>query len=433
MARAKPKSPSFAPEEALAPFRPDIDGPWDAAAASHLARRAGFGMPEAEVQRILEQGPEVAAEGLFADVSESEGERLTAGTAMQTGSREAVQGAWLYRMLLGSNAVREKLTLFWHDHFATSVDKVEDAYLMGKQIDLFRRLGAGPFEKLMLAVAKDPAMLIWLDGNSNRRGAANENFAREVFELFCLGIGNYTERDISEAARAFTGWHVRRGRFRFIDSAHDKGEKEVLGQRGAFGGDDVVRIAVSQLACAKHIARRLYRYYVHPEPSEALVDAMASVLRDVQLNVGAFLTRLLRSRAFFSVSARLALVSSPVDFAVGTLRTLGGIASPERLSRALARMGQELLAPPSVKGWDEGLAWLRSTTLLARFRFAEDLRAGKLSARMPWDRLEDGKKLLQRLFPYGLDDAVRRRILSGGDDPKVVAVSSMQLPEYQFV
>ena len=274
-------------------------------------------------------------------------------------------------MLLGSSPAIEKLALFWHGHFATSARKVDDAKLMLRQIELFRQKGAGPFLDLLGGVARDPAMLVWLDGNSNRRGKPNENFGRELFELFALGIGNYTEADIKEAARAFTGWHVRDGEYWFNERRTTRARRPSSGAPGSGGATTSLKMSAEHEACARFISGKLFEFYVHPAPGPELRRELAALFRSTGGRTGEFLAKLLGSRVFHSKKARRALVSSPADYTVGSLRTIGARASAAKaLAKSMASMGLELLAPPSVKGWAGGEAWLSSTTLLSRFGFS---------------------------------------------------------------
>jgi uncharacterized protein (DUF1800 family) len=400
-------------------------------------------MPSALVDRLLELGPEAAARDLLEPRPEVEDVEFTNRTAARLESVDAAQSAWVHRMLLGANPAIEKLALFWHGHFATSVRKVEKANLMMRQVALFREKGTGPFGDLLEGVARDPAMIAWLDGNLNRRGKPNENFARELFELFALGIGNYTERDIKEAARAFTGWHSQGGDFWFNERAHDTGPKTVLGRTGPFGGEDVLRLSIEHEACAGFIAEKLFEFYVRPAPSPELRRELARAYRESGLRTGEFLARLLSSRVFHAPGSRRAIVATPADFAVGGLRTLGARASAKAVASSLADMGQELLAPPSVKGWDMGHAWLSSTTLLARYGFAmgvagwSDLGALEgLNPRVDWDRLSDGggRAVIDLFFPEGLPGGVVSELIEGAKgDPRSVAMGCLELPEGQYV
>jgi uncharacterized protein (DUF1800 family) len=439
-ARFVEEAAGLRPEEALLPFRPGADGSWDRPAAAHLVRRAAFGMGEAFVERALSLGPRAAAEDLLVLRPELEDARFAHQAALRLSSLEAAQSAWVYRMVRGSSPAREKLALFWHGHFATSNHKVENASLLLRQVDLFRERGSGPFEDLLLEVARDPAMLIWLDGNLNRRGKPNENFARELMELFSLGIGNYGEEDIKEAARAFTGWHVREGKFWFNERAHDGEPKRVFGTTGSFGGEEVARLCAARPACAEFVAQKLFEFYVHPAPGPALRRELGRAYERSGKRTGEFLASLLSSRIFHAPAARRALVASPADYAVGSLRTLAASAGAASVARAMAGMGQDLLAPPSVKGWDPGQAWLSSGTLLERYRFAEGLAVGgaagkDLNADVPWQRIgTDSQSIIGRFFPEGLPAPIAGDLIAGAaGDPKALVAGSLQLPEYQFV
>ncbi len=425
--------------EALETFRPGVDGAWDRGAAAHLARRSGFGMPPATVDRILEQGP-AAAESLVADARRDGGGTQLFDTARSLNSIDAAQSWWLHRMLQGASPLREKVALFWHGHFATSDKKVENPRLMLDQIMLFRRRGLGPFADLVQRVAKDPAMLIWLDGNLNRAGKPNENFARELMELFTLGIGNYSEDDIKQAARAFTGWHVRGISFWFNRRAHDFGDKSLLKRARVKTGEEVVDICVRHPASSRFIARKLFTFFVHPQPSDRLTDALAALYERSDRDVGRYLGVLLRSRVFHGEDARRAIIASPVDFAIGTLRSLEAGAAPGKLAERLRDMGQELFRPPNVKGWDGHRAWINSTSLIARLRFTLDLvEEEPIGARVPWDRLGAGGSALDgifaRCFPGGVSADLRERVASacGTTDARRILASVMQLPEYQMI
>ncbi|HVR76739.1 MAG TPA: DUF1800 domain-containing protein [Planctomycetota bacterium] len=429
-------------EEALLPFRPGADGAWDRGSAAHLARRAAFGNTGGVISRILDLGPGEAATDLFLEKPETEDVAFASGIAKRVASLSAAQSSWAHRMLLGSNPALEKLALFWHGHFATSERKVENAGLMMRQVALLREKGAGPFEDLLLGIARDPAMLLWLDGNSNRSEAPNENFARELMELFSLGIGHYAEKDIKEAARAFTGWHSRNGEYWFNERTHDRGTKEVFGKSGPFGGEDVVRLCAERPECSELIASKLFEFYVHPAPGPDLRRELGRMYAGCGKRTAEFLARLLSSRVFYSGGARRSLVSTPADFTVGSIRTLEARASAQGVVSAMTAMGQELLAPPSVKGWDMGQAWLSSTTLLARYSFATSLAgvagakvSGGLEAKVPWESLGDGVEgLAERLFPEGLSAKVLDDLrASAGGDAKSLVVGCLQLPEYQFV
>jgi uncharacterized protein (DUF1800 family) len=296
-------------------------------------------------------------------------------------------------MILTPHPLRERVTLFWHNHFATSIAKVKLPALMRDQNLLLRRHALGKFGPLVQAVSKDPAMLVWLDSNANVRGKPNENYARELLELFCLGVGNYTEADVREAARAFTGWHTNVNpdggynpgtppAFVFQRSMHDDGDKTVLGKSGKLDGGDVVRIVLEQKACARFLARKLYRHFVGEAvtPPDGLIEPLAERLRASDYDVGDTLRVILRSRHFYSPFAFRQRVKGPVEYVVGLLRGLGakmpGDAVGLSLPAATQELGQTLFAPPSVKGWDGGQAWLNTATVLARHNMAWRLLQG---------------------------------------------------------
>ena len=430
-------SANLTARERLQPFRPGKDGPWNIAAAAHLARRLTFGSPRKLVQKILELGPRAAPTSLLADRDETPEMLAVADSQRRIGSTESVQTWWAHRMLRGNIPARDKLALFWHDHFATSDTKVRDARLMMDQVRLFLRQGAGPFQALLKAMAKDPAMLIWLDGNSNRRGEPNENFARELMELFSLGVGNYTEEDIKEAARAFTGWHVKDRRFWFNQRAHDTGAKTIFGISGNFDGNDVIRACLQKRVCAEFIAEKLFNYYLGTPVSGELRKALGELYLASAHNIGSLVEKLVSSREFYSAHARRSILSSPVDFTIGTLRTLGAAAGAERLPVEMSRMGMDILRPPSVKGWQKGKAWLNSNTLLSRYRFANTLAGStENDPRIPWDKLkkEGVEGIFSLLFPEGLDEKIRKTIVGEtGNDLKLMVTALVELPEHQYI
>jgi uncharacterized protein (DUF1800 family) len=287
-----------------------------------------------------------------------------------------LQSWWLTEMLVTPAPLTEKMTLFWHNHFTSSQQKVRSPQLMHRQNALLRRHALGNFGELLHAVARDPAMVVYLDSASNRKGRPNENFAREVMELFTLGEGHYTERDIKEAARAFTGWSIDpdSGEFLFRRPAHDDGAKTVLGRTGNFDGDAVLDILLAQPQTAEHIAAKLWREFVSPQPDPAEVRRVGRVFRESRYDIRAALRALLISDAFYAPANRAALIKSPVDLVVGTLRqfqfTTGDVLP---FVFASSQLGQALFVPPNVKGWPGGDAWINSSTLLARKAFLERL------------------------------------------------------------
>jgi len=283
---------------------------------------------------------------------------------------------WLTEMLVTPSPLTEKMTLFWHNHFVSSQQKVRSPQLMYRQNVLLRRHALGSFSTLLHAIARDPAMVIYLDSASNRKGQPNENFAREVMELFTLGEGHYSERDVKEAARAFTGWGIDpdRGEFVFRRLAHDDGIKTVLGRTGNLEGDAVLGILLAQPQTAELIVTKLWREFVAPDPDPGEVRRIAQVFRDSGYEIRPALRALLTSDAFYAPGNRAVLIKSPVELVVGTLRQFSfATGEPLPFVLGVALLGQNLFSPPNVKGWPGGETWINSTTLLARKAFLDRL------------------------------------------------------------
>ena len=281
---------------------------------------------------------------------------------------------WLQEMLDTPSPLSERMTLFWHGHFASSQQKVRYTQLMYRQNLLLRRHAVGNFGELLHAVAKDPAMVIYLDSASNRKGKPNENFAREVMELFTLGEGHYAEADIREAARAFTGWSIdpETGEFKWRPALHDPGVKTVLGKSGTFDGDAVLDVLLERPQTAEFVVAKLWRELVSPEPEAAEVKRIAAKFYASNYGIKVALRELLLAPAFWAPENRGALIKSPVDLVVGTMHTLDfAVGDPLPLALVVAQLGQNLFSPPNVKGWPGGEAWINSSSLLARKAFAE--------------------------------------------------------------
>jgi hypothetical protein len=394
---ALPPLEKLDPARAWQPWEPDARDPWNLKWAGHLYRRAGFGAGAAELRQAVDDGLAAALQRLLDGEPQSE-QRYRFLTA--TGDSIVHKGTgnpahemrvwWLYCMLYTPHPLREKMTLFWHNHFATSIAKVQRPDLMYEQNKLFRRHALGKFGPFLLDVSKDPAMIFWLDNNTNVKGKPNENYAREIMELFSLGVGNYTEKDVRQAARAFTGWHTNGGgdAFEFDKGAHDEGPKTVLGQTGAWNGDDVVRILLEQPAAARFLVRKLYRFLISeaPEPPAALLEPLAESFRKSDYDVAALVKTMLRSRLFFSEHAYRRRIKSPVEFVLGAVRAVVHTTPDQAdepsvaLGPVLARldaMGQKLFAPPNVKGWPGGRSWLNTATVLARNNFVQQVAFGR--------------------------------------------------------
>jgi len=316
----------------------------------------------------------------------------------------ALRGWWYQEMLTTPTPLTEHMTLFWHNHFVSSQQKVKSAQMMFKQNALLRRYALGNFGELLHAVAKDPAMIVYLDNATNRKGEPNENFAREVMELFTLGMGNYTEQDVKEAARAFTGWSLDRstGEFHFYPRLHDQGIKTVLGQSGDFDGDAVLDILLAQPQTAELITTKLWREFVSPTPDAKEVKHLAKIFRDSHYEMQPLLRALFTSDAFYAKENRAALVKSPVELLVGTLRQfdIEGL-DPRLLAFSGRQLNQDLFGPPNVKGWPGGEDWVNSTTLLARkqvlarlFRAEEMPGTEKANGRMLREQFGKGARAM---------------------------------------
>jgi uncharacterized protein (DUF1800 family) len=456
------------PGLAWAAYRPEPARPWDFQAVAHLHRRAGFAAPWGTLQRDLKVGPAASVDRLLAgEPAAADGTPAAefesfldamAGRLGATADLEGLQSIWFYRMVFTPHPLRERMTLLWHDHFATSMAKVNSAILMQRQNALLRSQALGDFRTLLSAIGKDPAMLIWLDSTVNKKSHPNENYAREVMELFSLGRGHYSEKDVQEAARAFTGWFVVGDVFSVVPRQHDDGPKTVLGKKGNWSGDDIPAILLDQPACAEWVCRKLFAYFVSEvdSPSEALLAPLAQAFRESGYRIQVPVERILRSNLFFDPIVRRRRVKCPVEFTVGTVRSLE-VFKPTVQAAALARtcsqMGQSLFAPPSVAGWEWGRSWINSSTMLARANLGlallsdDDEALGhrcdpaKLAARHGFTRPPEAARfLLDLLIPGPVEAAVRDPIIKAvmaraadGDAAlRDAARRILNLPEYQL-
>ena len=347
--------------------------------AAHLLRRAGFGATQSAVAAAAARGLAATVETLLAAGGDAapliplQSEDDYRGKKPLKGIRD-LQLLWLERLVETAAPLREKMTLFWHNHFATQQSKVQNPLLMARQNDRFRRQGLGNFGDLLLAVSRDPAMLLFLDNNANHKRSPNENYAREIMELFTLGIGNYTETDVQEAARAFTGWHVHDGEFVLNDRDHDHDSKRFLGHSGDLGGEEIVAILAAHPVTARYLSSKLWTWFAYPNPEASVVDDLAAVYEQTGGDIAAVLRTLFLHEAFYSPRALTGQIKSPAEYVVQTLRLLG-LKPGLPVVAALRSMGQELFNPPNVAGWPGGMVWINASTLLARFNFANKLAA----------------------------------------------------------
>ncbi len=382
------------PKTCWQPWQPDERQPFDLKWAGHLYRRATFGASLAELRQATKRGFEPTLNLICAGgpgAADEPADFHKDGDAAIRGDNQAnLRTWWLYCMLNSVHPLREKMTLFWHNHFATSINKVNSTSAMLAQNKLLRNHALGKFGPLVLEISKDPAMLIWLDSNNNLKGKPNENYAREVMELFSLGVGNYKEKDIREAARAFTGWHTNGSEFEFSPRFHDDGEKTILGQTGNWNGEDVIRICLEQKACAEFLAGKLFRYFISEAetPTPELLAPLADSLRMSGYDIAGAVRMILASKLFFSEHAFRQKIKSPVEYVLGSVLVAVGSGSenqgkapPGVLVAKLESMGQSLFAPPNVKGWPGGKSWLNTSTMLVRSNFGQDLAMGLLWGR----------------------------------------------------
>lgn len=452
------------PTDAWRTWEPRASDPWDRRKAAHLYRRASFGASYEQLEQAVASSPQQCVDQLLAAcqpdhtaTSAFDTEMTAMAKGLAAGEPQALQPWWLYRMLLSPAPLKERMTLFWHGHFATSGATVENAAMMLTQNEMLRKHALGKFETLVQSVSRDPAMLTYLNSTTNARLHPNENYAREVMELFCLGIGNYTERDIQETARCFTGWEIRRGKFRFNEHQHDFGQKSIFGQTGNFDGDDAVRVILAQDASARFIVRKLIKYFVCDEPvSEALVEPLAVELRHNDFHIRPIVRKILTSRYFYSSASIGQKIRSPVDLAIGLLRSLEGTVGTIALADLLRPLGQQVFFPPNVKGWDGGRQWINATTLIGRVNLVtkllrdENVRFGgnslpeyfgsRLSESQATDPAELVESLAELLLAVPTSKQVTRELFAIANrhrsDLKLAAGDVLQalaaLPEFQL-
>lgn len=392
-------------------LKPLSSSKWNYEMAAHLLNRAGFGGTPSQIQNLADMTMPQAVSFLIdyeripdytpaPEWAHPEPDRMQAmRNAYRSGTPEErrqanqaeqklqyqrmieLRGWWLNRMAKGPRPFQEKMTLFWHGHFATSVEKVHEAYYMWRQNELFRRLATDNWLRLLIEMGQDPAMLVWLDQAESRKQHANENFAREVMELFALGIGYYTEKDVTEGARALTGWSLDRMNERFVyrPEYHDDGIKTYLGLTGNLTPEDVLAQIVAQPHSDVFITGKIWNFFGGQMPSADLNEALAAELRANGNNFKPFLRVMFSSEEFYSPDIVKNAVKSPVQWLVGTSRMLQSDLPPPLICMGMLRsLGQDLFQPPNVKGWDGGLSWITTNTLLARYNEAATLVTGSL-------------------------------------------------------
>ena len=371
---------------------------------AHLMRRAGFGATRDELEERVAKGYDATVEELLAPDLYNIPVVDTDILYRYFPELETPPGPWssrsnvAYYLITSKRPLEEKVTLFWHQVFATGDGKVDNGCELLEQVAMFREKGLGSYRELLVELAKNPAMIYWLDNNENHKEAVNENWGRELLELFSMGVGNYTEEDVHECSRAFTGWTIRPklprqpyGRFHwsfeYRDDDHDDGEKVFLGERGRFNGEDIIDIIVRQPATARFIARHLYNFFVADEPQVPAwetvppqdpdaIDTLAEAFIKYDYDIRSVLRVLFNSEFFKSKSVRWAKVKSPAEVVVGTVRLVGDFQFPRPgllpIGEEPGYQGQVLLSPPSVEGWHTGAEWINSGSLVGRINFAAD-------------------------------------------------------------
>ena len=383
-----------------------VESKQDLRLMAHLLRRAGFGATPDELDLAMDKGYDAVLDELLNPSGDDivPNDLIRRYHVDQSDLRGGAVPYWIYRMAVTDHPLREKMCLLWHRVFATASYKLIQGRVVISQIDMFRDHGMGNLDNLLVQLSRDPAMIMWLDNQDNHKGSINENYGRELLELFSMGVGNYTEEDIKECARAFTGWRVvnpaymsikmrnntsrpygnMTWQFEYDDDDHDHGQKTVLGETGDFNGEDVVDIICRQEATPRYIARHLYHYFVADEPpvpqwphtppvNPDAIDAMTDAYFESDHSIKHMLEALFTSDFFKEEAFRYARTKSPAEMVVGTLRLAGRMELPcyetYDAARASSGMGQALLGPPSVEGWQGGSEWINTGTYAERVNF----------------------------------------------------------------
>lgn len=429
-------------------LRPLKNERWNRECARHLLNRAGFGVPHERVAALADLGLEGAVDFLvdfdrlqpleeepdfllpfmtrqefYAGLPEelSEEARSRRYSERQTEERQAIdqlKAWWLQRMRETPRPLEEKLALFWHGHFATSAQKVKSSEHTYGIYRIFRDHAAGNFKTLTIAVGQSPAMLDYLDNRKSTKERPNENWARELMELFTLGKGRYTEDDIKAAARAFTGWTTDGHGFEFRPDRHDTGEKSFLGRQGAFDGWKILDIIFEEPACAEFIAAKLWRFFAYDAPEAEIVAGLAATLRENRYELKPVLREIFLSRAFYGAQARATQIKSPAQFLVQLCDDLGLEQPPyDQLWKISRALGQDLFYPPNVKGWDGGLAWINANALLLRYNAPPRIVAASITGARQAARRQAGRESSEAPMMRETDPELRMQAETPDDAP----------------
>lgn len=402
------------PMAAWEPWSPSETEPWDHQRIRLLYRRAGFGATEQQLREAVKRSPqeivsELVLNGSQIDPSSAfERESATLASSVRaSGDMSKLASWWLHRMLNTPTPIVEKMTLFWHGHFATGAEKVQDLDLMYQQNQLLRTHCLGDFRTMVHEISKDPAMLIYLDSVTNRKSHANENYARELMELFCLGEGNYSEADVQELAKCFTGWEIRRKQFRFNAYQHDESDKTILGKGPIRSGEEAIDVVLASDSMPHFIAYKLFKFFVcdEPEPTPELLAPLAAKFVEREFMIAPVVEMILGSRLMLSGWSIGKRIRSPIELIMELMRPLGMTTNLTKLPDRLKGLGQSLFYPPNVKGWLGGRTWINSSTLIGRANLIYDLLSDantKVDGKSVGDwssslSTEDTTRLLDRL------------------------------------
>jgi uncharacterized protein (DUF1800 family) len=394
----------FDPATALAPYT----GPWNARLAAHLLRRAGFGGSPSEIAAATSAGMHAAVDRLVHFVPDSlpsqpDGDinyEFTPGADKRQLRRAALATMlwWANRLLQTPNPLRERMVYFWSNHFTSGIGQGGiTPQMLVNQYNLFALYALGNFAQLTHEISKDAAMLLYLNNAQNRKAHPNENYARELMELFTLGVGNYTEEDVRESARAFTGWTINRrmnNQVIFIPQLHDDGTKTFLGRSGNFTGDDIVDIIMAQPPTARYLAHKFARNFIYDNPEPALIDALHDRFRAGKYDVASLMNTILRSDVFYSERAYRSLVKSPLEIVIGAHKMLGATTFEPAALAALDRMSQSIMRPPNVAGWPGGALWLNTGTVLARINYLNQIAQSKGTPPAAADQTQGGDAMM---------------------------------------
>tara|TARA_Y100000588_G_C14255942_1_gene925465 strand:+ start:434 stop:2053 length:1620 start_codon:yes stop_codon:yes gene_type:complete len=346
----------------------------------HLLRRAGFGASKEEIDKHLSMGEaETISYLLDYDKSDdSEVESRIESLNLDLSDKLAdLQRMAMLRMIYTNRPLQEKMVLFWHGLLTSGWKKVGKGPYMLQQDELFRSHAFGNYDDLLKAVARDSAMLIWLDSRVNKKNKPNENFARELMELFSMGVGTFTEEDVKESSRAFTGWSLKKKVFHFQENQHDFGVKTFLGNIGNYDGDDVVDIIMEQPVTSRFISRKLFEFFAYDNPEEEVIARLAKTFNDSGYSITALLKDILTSEEFYTQQAYRSKIKSPAELIAGTIRALGIESTVTyQVRKYMGPMGQELFNPFDVSGWPENEEWINSSTLLNRLNFVNAVAEG---------------------------------------------------------